>query len=158
MRHRLTVPLAALLAAAWLAAACSDDDGGSPEALCRVVADRDHTSVFDGGFDPTDTARAAAQLDAALVDLDELRTAAPSELRDALDDERRYLEQLREVLDATDPDDPAAVVAAVNDLDEDRAAAEAAALQLAAFEAEHCTAGATSPSSTATSAPAASEP
>lgn len=147
MRSRLAGPLAAALALAGATApaACSDDGGGSPEALCAVVADRAHASVFDGGFDPTDPDQARAQLEAALVDLDELRAAAPSELRDPLDDERRYLERLREVLDSTDPDDPAAVVAAVNDLDDDRAAAEAAALQLAAFEAEHCTTSSSRP-------------
>ena len=120
--------------------ACTDDDGGgSAEELCSVVGDgRSFTALFEQGFDPTDTQRAQSQLSAAKVDLDQLRRAAPAEVRDDLDAEIAYLEAVEEVLRAEDPDDPAAVVAAINALDEERSAAQVASLVLGEFEAEHC--------------------
>jgi Spy/CpxP family protein refolding chaperone len=121
------------------AAACSDDDGGGTAAeLDALVADGRHAGLFSDGFDPTDRDRALAQLRAAEVDRDELRAAAPGDLRAASDDEIRYVEALVEAVEGTDPDDPAQVVAAVNALDDEREAAEVAALDLAAFQAEQC--------------------
>ena len=132
------VALAVLLLGS--AASCSDDDGGDDATeLCALVGDgRGYAPLFEGGFDPTDRDRALAQLRAATVDLGELRGAAPSSLHAAIDDEVRYLDALVEVIEASDPDDPAAVVDAVNGLDEEREAAEVAGLELATFQAEHC--------------------
>jgi Spy/CpxP family protein refolding chaperone len=138
-RVRRAAALAAALATVASTAACSDDDGGGTAAeLCALVADGRHANLFAEGFDPTDRARALAQLRAAEVDLDELLAAAPGDLRAAIDDEIRYVEALLEAVEGTDPDDPAAVVSAVNALDEEREAAEVAALDLAAFQAEQC--------------------
>jgi hypothetical protein len=122
-----------------LATGCSDDDGGSSEELCALVGDgRAFATLFEDGLDPTDTERALAQLEAASVDLGELRAVAPSSVRGALDDELAYVEAVLEVLETVDPDDAAAVVAAINALEDERDAAEVASLELAAFQAEHC--------------------
>jgi hypothetical protein len=72
------------------------------------------------------------------VDLGELQGVAPSSVRGALDDELVYVEAVIEVLETVDPDDAAAVVAAINALEDERDAAEVASLELAAFQAEHC--------------------
>ena len=137
-RARLALPLVLLLAAVS-GVACSDDDAGSAEELCSVVGDgRSFTALFDQGFDPTDTQRAQAQLDAARVDLDQLRRAAPAEVRDDLDAEIRYLDAVTRILQGEDPDDPAAVVAAINGLAEERSAAQVASLVLGEFQAQHC--------------------
>lgn len=120
-------------------AACSDDESGSPEELCAVLGDgRAYTALFEQGFDPTDTAHAVAQLDAARVDLEQLRAAAPAEVRGAIDAELAYLAAVHDVLRTVDPADPAAVVAGINDLGDERAAAEVASLQLRAYEQAHC--------------------
>ena len=145
MRRRARSALALVPALLLTAVACTDGDGGSAEELCSVVGDgRSFTALFEQGFDPTDTARAQSQLSAAKVDLDQLRRAAPSEVRDDLDAEIAYLEAVEEVLRTEDPDDPAAVVAAINALDDERSAAQVASLVLGEFEAEHCRGGATS--------------
>jgi hypothetical protein len=137
-RARLALPLVLLLAAVSIVA-CSDDDAGSAEELCSVVGDgRSFTALFDQGFDPTDTQRALSQLAAAKVDLDQLRRAAPAEVRDDLDAEIRYLDAVTRILRGEDPDDPAAVVAAINGLAEERSAAQVASLVLGEFQAQHC--------------------
>lgn len=99
---------------------------------------RSFSALFEQGFDPTDTQRARSQLAAAQVDLDQLRRAAPAEVRDDLDAEIRYLDAVAAVLEQEDPDDPAAVVAAINGLSEERSAAQVASLVLEEFEAQHC--------------------
>ncbi len=135
-RARWALPL---VVAAVSVVACSGDDAGSVEELCSVVGDgRSFTALFDQGFDPTDTPRALSQLAAAKVDLDQLRRAAPSEVRDDLDAEIRYLDAVTGILRGEDPDDPAAVVAAINGLSEERSAAQVASLVLGEFQAEHC--------------------
>jgi hypothetical protein len=131
---------ALLLAVALVAlgAGCSDD-GGSDEALCALVGD---TSAFTGrfgeGLDPTDTERALDQLGSARADLRRLRAAAPSAVDDALDDELAYVDALIEVIETVDAADPADVVVAINALDEERAAAEVAALELEDWTDEAC--------------------
>jgi hypothetical protein len=139
VRARLLTAAGVVALAVVLAGACSEEESGSPDQLCALVGDgRAFTGLFEQGFDPTDTERALAQLQAAAVDLAELREAAPSEVRDAIDDEVAYVDALLEVVEDVDPDDPAAVVDAVNALDGERDAAEVAALELQAFQTEHC--------------------
>ena len=133
-------PLAAavLLTVAAGLGACSDD-GGNPEQLCSLVGDgRAFTDVFEHGLDPTDTDRALAQLKVASIDLEQLHDAAPSEMRGALRDEIAYVDALTDVLERVDPDDAAAVVAAVNALDAEREAATRGATRLRSFQDEHC--------------------
>ncbi len=133
----MALPL--LLAAVSIVACSGGDDAGTAEELCSVVGDgRSFTALFDQGFDPTDTQRALSQLAAAKVDLDQLRRAAPSEVRDDLDAEIRYLDAVTGILRGEDPDDPAAVVAAINGLSEERSAAQVASLVLEEFQTEHC--------------------
>ncbi len=149
MRGRRTAlgALAALgLALVGPVAACSDDGGGSATELCQVVGDgRSFADVFANGFDPTDVERATAQLHAAQTDLEQLRAAAPAEVRDDLDAESAYLDAVLDVLAQGDPDDPAALVAGINGLTDQRSKAQVASLELQAFEAQHCSG--TSPSS-----------
>lgn len=143
-RHLLAVVLAAV-GLASLIGGCSDDDGGSAEELCSLVGDgRSYEALFAEGFDPTEPDRAVAQLRSAQVDLAALRVAAPSSLHGALDDEARYLAALLDAVSSADPDDPAAVVGAVNALDEERTAAEAAAAELSEFAEENCSTPSTS--------------
>ena len=130
--------VAAALALVAGAAACSGD-GGSDEELCALVED---TSAYEGrfgeGLDPTDTERALEQLESARADLTRLRAAAPSAVDDALDDELTYVDALIDVLETADPADPVVVVNAVNSLEEERAAADVAALELKAWAEETC--------------------
>lgn len=129
------------------------DDAGDADQLCASLGDgRAFTALFEHGFDPTDTERALTQLEAARVDLDQLHDAAPAEVRDDLQQEVRYLDAVKDVLQRVDPDDPAAVVAAINDLSDERSAAQVASLELRSFEQVHCRGGV---SSTTSSAPAA---
>jgi hypothetical protein len=136
------VRVAALAIAGGLAlggSACSDDGSGSAEELCAVLdGGRSFGTLFEGGLDPTDTERSLEQLRVAHVDLEQLRDAAPSEVRDDLEVELDYVESLIEVLETVDPDDPAAVVAAVNALADQRGAVEAAAIELRAFQTDNC--------------------
>jgi hypothetical protein len=153
MPRRLPARLAAgalgLAAVTGALAACSKDDG-SPEALCSVLGDgRAFTALFEQGFDPTDTQRALAQLEAARVDLDQLQDAAPAEVRDDLQTELRYLDAVKAIIERVDPDDPAAVVAGINDLSKERSAAQVASLELRSYEQVHChTTGSSSTSTT----------
>ena len=128
-----------VIAALAAALGACNDDAGSPKELCSVLGDgRSFTSLFEQGFDPTDPQRALTQLEAASVDLDQLHTAAPSEVRDDLEQEAAYIDAVIRVLRQEDPDDPAAVVAAINALSAEREAAEVASLELRAFEEAHC--------------------
>jgi hypothetical protein len=137
VRRGTGTALVALLVVAT-GAACSDD-GGSDEELCALVEDSSaYAGRFGQGLDPTDTERALEQLRSARADLARLRAAAPSSVRGALDDELRYVDALVDVIEDVDPEDPGAVVAAVNALEDQRAAADVAALELAAWAEEAC--------------------
>jgi hypothetical protein len=130
--------LALVLGAGPVAVACSDD-GGSDEELCALVRD---TTAYQGrfgeGLDPTDADRALEQLRSARADLVRLRAAAPSAVDGALDDEVTYLDAIIQVIEDVDPADPNAVVRAVNALEEQRAAADVAALELQQWADETC--------------------
>jgi len=138
LRVRAVLLSSALLAGAVAGAGCSDD-GGSDEELCALVED---TTAFEGrfgeGLDPTDTERALDQLRSARGDLTRLRAAAPSSVDGALDDELAYVDALVDVIETADPAQPDAVVRAVNALDEKRAAADVAALELQGWADETC--------------------
>lgn len=140
--------LGSLLAAAALlvaGAGCTDDSSGSAAEMCAVLGDgRAFTALFEQGFDPTDTQRALTQLQAARVDLEQLREAAPKEQRADIDAEADYLDAVLRVLDTIGPDDPAAVVAGINALDAERSAAQVASLELRTFEESSCRGGSSS--------------
>jgi hypothetical protein len=137
-RRPAAVGVLALLLAGLVGSACSPK-AGSAEELCSVLGDgRSFTSLFEQGFDPTDPQRAAAQLQAAKVDLDQLHDAAPSEVRDSLEAETRYLDAVLDILERSDPDDPAAIVAAINGLGDERHAAEVGSLDLRSYQEAHC--------------------
>jgi hypothetical protein len=130
--------LAVVVGAATSGGACTED-GGSDEELCALVEDTTaYTGRFGEGLDPTDTERALEQLRSARTDLTRLRAAAPSAVDDALDDELAYVDALIEVIETVDPADPVRVVNAVNALEDERSAADVAALELQDFAEETC--------------------
>ena len=134
-----TLLLSLALGAAAVGGGGCSDDGGSDEELCALVED---ATAFEGrfgeGLDPTDTERALEQLRSARADLARLRAAAPSAVDGALDDELAYIDALIDVVETVDPADPNAVVRAVNALEEQRAAADVAALELQEWADETC--------------------
>jgi hypothetical protein len=130
--------IAAALLSTTVLGACSSG-GGSTTELCRAASGGAFAEVFRQGFDPTDTARALAQLKTAAVDLDELHAAAPSAVRGAVTDELAYVRAVTKVLQRVDPDDEAEVVARINALTSERAAAQAASAKLTAYQSAHCT-------------------
>lgn len=147
LRRRRAAHLLVAIGVLAVGACSKGDDAGSAEELCAVLGDgRAYTALFQQGFDPTDTQRALAQLEAASVDLDQLWEAAPADLRDDIDAERAYLDAMDRVIRRVDSDDPAAVVADINALGDERAAAEVASLELRAFARASC--GATTEAST----------
>lgn len=127
---------AALLCVAALVA-CSDD-GGSAEELCAAVREQPGLTSAFAGFDPTDTEQALEQLRAARVTLGELRRAAPSEVRDDLTVEIRYLQDLVRGLETVDGSDTAETVALVQQITNEHPGVTDAAANLAAFAAESC--------------------
>ncbi len=127
-----------VLAGALALTACTDDGGGSAAELCAAIGDGQALSRVFEAFDPTDTDRALDQLRTARVRLGELHDLAPSEVQGALTTEIQYVQALIDGLEAAPADDPAAAVAAVNGLDEQRAAVEQANAELEAFEEREC--------------------
>jgi hypothetical protein len=124
---------------------CSGDDGGegSATALCGLLGPTSGFAELGENFDPTDNARALETLGSMRVELDRLREAAPHELRDAIDTEADYVEQLTAALQAIDPDDAAAAAEAVNGLADEATKANLAAGELQRFEAANCGAATT---------------
>jgi hypothetical protein len=143
--RRAAVAAVALLAVVTLGGGCSSGKSGSPEQLCSIVGSGRFGELFQRGLDPTDTDQALAQLRAAAIDLGQLRDAAPSEVRSAVKDELAYISAVTQVLQDVSPDDPAAVVNAVNALKAQRDAAQAASATLQAYQRAHC--NGTSPTS-----------
>lgn len=132
-----TRAIALSIACAVAVVACSDDEG-SVEELCDAVrSDPSITTAFDG-FDPSDVDGALAQLRAARVTLGELRDAAPSELRDELSIEIDYVQALVDGLTAMDSDEPANVLATVEQITDDHPGVDAAAATLGEFATTSC--------------------
>lgn len=133
------ITIVALVAVVAGGTGCSRGGSGSAEQLCAVLdGGRSFDTLFAGGLDPTDTERALEQLRLARVDLEQLRDASPSSVRDDLAAELDYVKALIDVLEVVDPDDPSAVVAAVNGLAPRKPTVEAAAARLDAYATEHC--------------------
>jgi hypothetical protein len=132
------VALAASVAALVGIGSCTHEKGGSTQELCSVVSAGSFGALFQQGFDPTNTTQALAQLKAASADLAQLRSAAPTELRGAIEDEVAYVDAATKVLQTVSPDDEAAVVAGINGLSTQRAAAQAGSTKLKAYQAAHC--------------------
>src|SRR3546814_12741038 len=94
--------------------ACSDDEEGSTEELCAALGDGGgFADTFQDGLDPTDTDTALEQLRSARVELGELQSVAPSEVRGDVSTLVDYVQALLDALTAVDPGDTAAAVAAV---------------------------------------------
>ena len=117
--------------------ACSDD-GGSAEALCQAVAEDDALTTTFQDFDPSDPEAALDQLRTARVALGDLLDEAPDEVRDDLQVEIDYVQDLIDALELVEPGDAAeaarqvqAVTAAHPDVDD-------AAAELAAFAEREC--------------------
>lgn len=90
-----------------LATSACSGGSGDPEAFCDVVpADADAVAVFDG-FDPTALVDARARVDDALDVLGRVRAEAPAEIRDDIDTQVAFLEDLSDGLAETDEIDAA---------------------------------------------------
>jgi len=118
--------------------ACSDDESGSPEELCRALRAQPSLSATFSGFDPTDVPTALEQLRSARVTLGELREAAPSEVKDELTVEIDYVQALIDALEPLERADSAEVVAAVQAVTADHPDVEAAAETLSTYSEETC--------------------
>lgn len=97
---RALAPRVALLCALSLLAACSKGAEGSAEKLCASVRANPSVSTLFAGFDPSDAPNAVEQLRTARVTLGELRRAAPDEVRDEIDVEISYVQDLIDGLSA----------------------------------------------------------
>ncbi len=129
---------AALAAGLALAVSACGGDEGSAEELCNLMrTDRTISTVF-AGFDPTDTERALEQLRAARVTLGELRDAAPDEVRDDLDVEIAYVQDLIDGLSAVEGGDAAEAVEVVRAITTEHGGVADAAAALTAFGDERC--------------------
>src|SRR3546814_15112585 len=94
--------------------ACSDDEEGSTEELCAALGDGGgFADTFQDGLDPTDTDTALEQLRSARVELGELQSVAPSEVRGDGSTLVDYVQALPDARTAVDPGDPPAAVAPV---------------------------------------------
>jgi len=117
--------------------ACSDDEG-SAEELCQAVrANPSITSTFQG-FDPTDASAAVEQLRTALVSLEQLRDAAPAEVRDDIVVEIDYVTDLIEGLGEVPEGEPAEAVGVVQRVTGEHPDVGQAAANLEAFAASSC--------------------
>lgn len=98
----MRVWLAMPLAVAALTAACSDN-GGDVATFCTAATD---TARFEDVFDeldPTDIDAAIATFEQARNAQIELRTDAPGEVRQDIDVQVNFLDELIEGLQAADP-------------------------------------------------------
>lgn len=137
-RWRAAGAAALVATVALVPAACSDDESGSPEELCRALRSQPALSSTFDGFDPTDVPAALEQLRSARVTLGELRDAAPSEVKDDLSVEIDYVQALIDGLEPLEAADSAEVVATVRAITADHPDVEAAAATLAAYSEETC--------------------
>ncbi len=101
MRRRLLVGHA--LAAAVGLAACGGSGGGDVEAFCAAATDTDRFEAAFDQLDPMDVDGAIVTFEAARAELVELRTEAPSEVRQDIDLQVSFLDELTEGLVASDP-------------------------------------------------------
>jgi hypothetical protein len=118
--------------------ACGDDGGGSAQAFCASVADRDAFAAVVDGFDYSDRDRALDQMRTARVELGELREDAPGEIRSDLDVQVDATETLIDALEAAPAGDPVATVEAVRAVQPDLDEVEEAGARLEAWTREHC--------------------
>lgn len=115
---------------------CSDDEGSADE-LCAALAQADVTGLF-ADFDPTETESALDQLRTARVQLGQLHDAAPGEVRDDLQVEIDYVQALIEGLEQVPAGDPTAAAVEVQAVTDAHPDVQAAAEDLEAFAADHC--------------------
>lgn len=96
--------LAGLVAAGSLAlSACGGDDGGDVAAFCAAATDGDRFQAVFDDLDPTDVEGAILTFEDARRALVDLRTNAPSEVRQDIDLQVSFLDELTEGLQAADP-------------------------------------------------------
>ena len=118
--------------------ASQEEAGGSSEAFCPLVADRDRFEQIVDGFDPSDVARSLDQLRAARSELEPLLEAAPAEVRDDLQVQADALDTLVAALGAVDPGDPSAAIEALRQAEAELDGVAAATMRLEAWTREHC--------------------
>ena len=120
-----------------------EDPGGSPEAFCALVADRDRFEQIVDGFDPSDVARSLDQLRTARAELEPLLEEAPAEVREDLQIQADALDTLVEALTSVDPGDPSAAVEALRAAQTELDEVLGATMRLELWTREHCAGGQT---------------
>lgn len=120
-------------------AACSDDGGGSAESLCRAVAQSGGLATTFQDFDPSDPEAALDQLRTARVTLGELHDEAPDEVRDDLQTEIDYVQDLIDALEQVAPGDATEAALQVQAVTDAHPDVDEASAELAAFAERECT-------------------
>jgi hypothetical protein len=133
------VVLAGAAVAGWFLLA--DEDDGSPEAFCALLADRGRYASVVEGFDPSDVTRSLDQLALARTHLQELWDAAPSEIRDDLAVQVDAVERMIEALETVDADDSVAAVEALRGVQDELGDVPQSAGNLERWSARNCPAG-----------------
>jgi hypothetical protein len=118
-------------------AGCTDDDG-SAEALCQAVAEDSALTTTFQGFDPSDPEAALDQLRTARVSLGDLLDEAPDEVRDDLQVEIDYVQDLIDALELVEPGDAAEAARQVQVVTAAHPDVDDAAAELAAFAEREC--------------------
>ncbi|HEX2575119.1 MAG TPA: hypothetical protein VHK88_02150 [Aquihabitans sp.] len=137
-RRRRRALLAALgCASLALAAAACTDDVGSEEAFCDRVATVPPLATLLTGFDDADPAELSRRLDSASSAYDDLRDAAPQEIRDDVGEVVRLVQAVIDAVEA-DADDPEAAADRLRAAMADHRGGEAAALEVAAYASDRC--------------------
>jgi hypothetical protein len=132
-RLRVTTVVLTLVALA----ACNDDSG-SPEALCRAVAEGEGVATVFQGFDPTDPEAALATVREARVVLGDLVDDAPDEVRDDLEVEIDYVQGLIEALEQVDSGDATETALQVQAVTDAHPGVPEASAALATFAEREC--------------------
>jgi hypothetical protein len=116
----------------------ADEEHGSPEEFCALLADRGRYANVVEGFDPSDVTRSLDQLELARVHLQELWDAAPSEIRDDLAVQVDAVERMIQALEAVDADDSVAAVEALREAQGEFGDVRRSAANLERWSAENC--------------------
>jgi hypothetical protein len=116
----------------------TDDQEGSAEELCALLADRSRFSAVVEGFDPSDVSRSLDQLRLARDELVELRAAAPAELHPDLDVQIEATDALIGALEQVDPGDTTAAHEALRSVEPELAGVAGAYARLEQWASQHC--------------------
>jgi len=130
----------AVAAALFFAVAACTDRGGSVESFCHALGEQEDLATTFQDFDPSDPEAALDQLRVARVALGELLDEAPDEVRDDLQVEIDYVQDLIDALEQVEPGDATEATLQVRAITDAHPDVEEAATELAAFADGECAA------------------